>query len=116
MPAAQVDWEWRAGDEETITFAWPGTLGDETYSCQIRAAPTLTADSGIDPLATATVDAEQETVSAIAVTVAVTAAQTRSVANAGHRTVAYDVVQTPTSGGPHTLFTGTITFVGDVTK
>lgn len=113
---ARVDWVWKAGDGETMTFAWPGTLGDETYSCQVRPAATLTADGAVAPLVTPTVDVEQESVTTIAATIAVTAAQCRAAATAGYVQVAYDFVQTPAVGEPVTLVEGFITFTGDVTK
>lgn len=80
----------------------------------MRAAPTLTADSAA-AIVTATVTAEQESVTLIAVTVEVSATNTRAAATAGYRTLAYDVQQT-LAGEKITLFEGVISFTGDVTK
>lgn len=112
---ARVDWDWKAGDAESITFVWPGTLGAETYACEVRPARTMlaAADAGA-ALVTATCSAVQVSAN-VELTVSVTAANTRAVAVAGYASAVYDVVQT-LSGSPTTLFEGTVTWSADVTK
>lgn len=110
--AFEVDWPITAGDTESITFVWPGTLGDETYTAQVRAYASR-SDDGTDPLATCTVAAEQVS-SNIEVTIELTAAQTRTLGGFGPR-AAYDLQQT-NGAAPSTLFKGQVIIDGDVTK
>lgn len=111
--AITVDWPWKAGDDESITFVWPGTLGSETFACEIRTAQSAAASPGTADV-TATCSAVQVS-SNIELTVSVTDTNTRAVAVAGTTSLRYDVQQT-SSGVVSTLFEGAITVSGDVTK
>lgn len=105
--ATKVPWPVKTGDNESITFVWPGELGSETYRCEVRPE----AGSTGTPLATCTVAAAGVGAN-VEVTVSLSSAQTRALAELS--VAAYDLEQ-DAGGIISTLFEGPVQIRRDVT-
>ena len=106
--ATKVAWPVRAGDNESITFVWPGTvIVGATYRCEIRpeAGDTGTA------LATATTAVAQVSTN-VEVTVSLSGVQTRALEDL--KVPVYDLEENA-GGVISTLFEGPVQITRDVT-
>ncbi len=106
--AVLVPWPVKAGDNESVTFVWPGTVGSETYRCEIRPEP---GDTGT-ALATATTAVAQVGAN-VEVTVTLTKTQTRALE--AYTLAHYDLEQ-DAGGVSSTLFKGPVQIERDVTR
>ena len=105
--ATKVPWPVKTGDNESITFVWPGTVGSETYRCEIRPEPGSTGTA----LATASTAVAQVGAN-VEVTVTLSKTQTRALQTL--KVAHYDLEQ-GAGGVPSTLFEGPVQISGDVT-
>lgn len=102
----QWDWHLKAGDDESLTVAWPSPMVvGSTVKCEVRTA------KGGTLLETAA-NAIADTGTFVEATVSLTPAQTRALLASG---VSWYDVQLTAGGSIHTIVEGRVIPDGDVT-